>query len=66
MTFPLINNARNILFLVSGKGKAEILRAILTGGEAVYPAQMVRPVNGNLVWMVDSDAASLLEKAKHS
>ncbi|MBM2846306.1 MAG: pgl [Bacteroidetes bacterium] len=66
MTFPLINNARNILFLVSGKGKAEIVRNILTGGDAVYPAQMVRPVSGNLVWMVDSDAASLLEKVKHS
>lgn len=64
MTLPLINNARNILFLVSGKGKANILRDVLASGGA--PARLVQPVDGTLLWLVDSDAASFLEKAHPS
>ena len=65
MTFPLLNNARDILFIVSGMGKAKILLSILTGGGMTYPAQMIRPTHGTLLWMVDSDAAALLEKEPH-
>ena len=62
LTIPVINNAAGVLFLVSGKKKSEILRHVLHGERAGYPAQMVKPVSGWLHWFVDSDAASLLKR----
>lgn len=66
MTPPLINNSREVLFLVTGARKAGMVRQVLTGSfaPADYPAQIVRPANGSLLWMLDTAAASLLsEKA---
>ena len=60
MTFPLLNNAREIVFLVSGQGKASILKTILEGPPGRFPAQMIQPVHGNLTWLLDRDATSLL------
>jgi 6-phosphogluconolactonase len=60
---PLVfNQAREIWFLVTGKGKAETLKNVVEGefNPAVYPAQRIRPVDGNLVWMIDEAAGSLL------
>ena len=58
----LLNQAANILFLVSGKDKAEALRAVLHGEfqPRRYPAQLIRPVQGSLSWLADRDATSLL------
>lgn len=63
MTAPLINQARHILFLVAGKRKAEILKRVTTSSGKVktYPAQLIKPINGELNWFVDSKAASLLK-----
>jgi len=60
MTLPLINNAREIVFHVSGKDKAPIIKAILEGTPGRFPAQMIRPVHGNLTWLLDREAASLV------
>jgi 6-phosphogluconolactonase len=62
MTAPLINHAYNIIFLVSGDDKAEILNKVLTASYQPdkYPAQLIKPVNGNLCWYVDRQAAALL------
>ena len=60
MTFPLLNNAREIVFLVSGKDKAPILKAILEGPPDRFPAQMIQPLDGSLTWLLDQGAASLL------
>jgi 6-phosphogluconolactonase len=64
MTAKLINKARNIVFLVAGDGKAEILRTVLNAPYQPdkYPAQLIKPVDGNLYWYVDSKAANLLNK----
>lgn len=59
MTLPLINNAAAVVFLVSGAEKAEIAREVLRGPKR-YPAQEVRPVNGQLIWLLDREAASKL------
>lgn len=64
LTLPVINAARAVIFLVSGGGKAEALRAVLggpAGGEDPrrYPAGLVRP-GGELLWLVDRPAAALL------
>jgi 6-phosphogluconolactonase len=55
LTLPLINHARCVLFLVSGNGKREAVRAVLGDGEQVrvrYPAARVRP-NSRLLWFLD-------------
>lgn len=62
LTFPILNAASHVLFLVSGPGKAACLKQVLErppAGDPV-PAQRVRPRRGQLEWMVDADAASRL------
>ena len=59
MTLPLINNAASVVFLVSGADKAEIVKSVFEGGNQ-YPAQAVTPTQGELIWMLDKDAASKL------
>ena len=63
MTFPLINAARNINFLVSGSGKAQVLKDVLEGPRQPeqLPAQLIAPNSGKLTWLVDKDAASLVQ-----
>jgi 6-phosphogluconolactonase len=55
MTYPAIESSRRVAFLVTGREKAAILRAIRAGGSQV-PAARVRPV-GELFWFVDRAAA---------
>ena len=59
MTLPLINNAASVVFLVSGAEKAGIVKEVLEGPKR-YPAQEVKPINGELIWMFDREAASKL------
>jgi 6-phosphogluconolactonase len=59
MTLPLLNNGASVVFLVSGAEKAEIVKEVLEG-ENKYPAQAVRPTHGELIWMLDQDAAAYL------
>lgn len=59
MTLPLINNAASVVFLVSGAEKAEIVRQVIKGPKR-YPAQEVRPAEGELRWMLDREAARKL------
>ena len=58
LTLPVINSARAVIFLVAGDGKAEILARALEGvGGAELPARLVRPHDGELLWLVDRAAA---------
>lgn len=54
-TPPLINAAGHIIFMVTGKEKAKAFKEVTEGeyNPELYPAQIIRPVNGELVWMVD-------------
>jgi len=65
LTFPVLNEAREILFLVSGENKAEALRDVLEGlpTREKRPAVGVHPVDGTLTWLVDEAAASRLTRA---
>lgn len=63
LTFPVLNAAAQVVFLVSGGPKAEIVRDIFTTTNGAYPSQMVHPREGKLLWMLDRPAASLLEAA---
>ena len=60
MTLPVLNNAQEVLLLVSGEEKAETLNRVLTGSEHQYPVQKIKPNNGSLTWLIDSAAASRL------
>jgi 6-phosphogluconolactonase len=61
LTYPVLNHALEVLFLVSGQGKAPILRDIFDPAmKGRYPAQAVQPEHGKVLWIVDRDAAGLL------
>ncbi|MBE7177933.1 MAG: 6-phosphogluconolactonase [Mucilaginibacter polytrichastri] len=60
MTAPMINDSRQTAFLLYGKGKAEAVREVIKGEPNVpqHPAQLIKPVNGQLHWFMDKEAAS--------
>jgi 6-phosphogluconolactonase len=58
LTYPALNRARLVLFLVIGEKKAQALAAIQQGDDR--PAARVRPAEGQVVWVADRPAASLL------
>ena len=64
LTPAVFNDARHVLFLVSGASKAEAVAAALGDEDdpTRYPAQRVRPEEGEVVWFLDQEAAGLLEK----
>lgn len=66
LTAPVINAARHVWFLVSGKDKAAAAAAVLEGPHEPerYPAQLVAPSDGELVWFIDAAAAAELRGAK--
>jgi 6-phosphogluconolactonase len=57
ITYPVIDSSRRVAFLVTGREKAAILRAIRAGSSEA-PASRVRPV-GELFWFVDQAAAAV-------
>jgi 6-phosphogluconolactonase len=61
-TFPVLNAGHTVAFLVSGTDKAPVLHLVLEDnvpGEQ-YPAKMVQPKDGKLIWFLDRAAASAL------
>ena len=62
LTFPVLNAAAEVIFLVSGAEKAKAVKAALGEG-ATLPAAMVRPADGRLRWLLDAPAAALLGQA---
>jgi len=65
LTVPVFNHAKHLVWLVSGVDKAAVVRAILAGPEQPdeLPAEMIRPVRGSSVWLLDRAAASLLQRS---
>lgn len=52
MTLPLLNQAKNVLFLISGKQKGQILQTIMDHPQKAqiqYPAARIKPKN-QLIW----------------
>jgi 6-phosphogluconolactonase len=60
LTLPAINTARQVLFLVTGQAKAEIVQEVIEGPGGRYPAQRIEPTAGQLTWLLDAAAASRL------
>ncbi|MFO0705342.1 MAG: 6-phosphogluconolactonase [Nitrospira sp.] len=60
LTLGVINRATVVLFLVSGPGKAPVVRSVLrpqTQADRALPAALVKPETGRLIWLLDRSAA---------
>src|SRR5438034_512413 len=57
LTLPVFNAAARVVFLVTGAEKAKVVKAVLSE-RATLPAAMVRPADGELVWLLDRAAAA--------
>lgn len=60
LTWPVINQAREVAFLIEGAGKRDILREVLLGGydPETKPSQLIRPASGKLTFLLDAAAAA--------
>ncbi|WP_428232593.1 6-phosphogluconolactonase [Flavobacterium sp.] len=59
LTAPLINKAEKIIVVAFGEKKAPALKEVTTGtyNPATYPMQLIKPVSGELLFLVDKSAA---------
>jgi len=58
----VINNAKNVLFMVTGKDKSKLIFEIikLKNNFESYPASRINPKNGKLLWLLDTEASGSL------
>jgi 6-phosphogluconolactonase len=62
-TFPVLNSAREVIFLASGPDKSQMIHQVLEAKlNPPLPAQQVQPADGSLLWMLDESAASKLKR----
>ena len=68
LTAAAANQANRVIFLVTRSDKALALKAVLEGPyePEQLPAQLIQPASGNLLWLVDQAAASLLATGTHN
>ena len=62
LTAPVVNNAARVMFVVGGALKAQAVKDVLEGPRDPdrFPAQLIQPTDGELVWLLDKSAARLL------
>jgi 6-phosphogluconolactonase len=62
MTIPMINAGQKVVFLIAGESKAGVVRDVITGPQQPeqLPAQLIQPAHGDLIWLLDSAAATKL------
>ncbi len=66
-TLGVINQANVVVFLVTGSGKAQIVKTILEpsrDADRRLPASLVRPERGRLIWLLDASAAKELRNRR--
>ncbi len=56
LTLPVINSARQVISLVSGKAKAAVVRSVVKGTDKSLPASRVQPKSRQLTWLLDKEA----------
>ncbi len=61
LTYPVINNARNAMFLVAGEDKADTVKEVVEG-DSDLPAKLVQPESGKLTWYLDQSSARALDR----
>jgi 6-phosphogluconolactonase len=62
MTAPFINRSAEVVMLITGASKAARLNEVLFGPRDPMrmPIQLIEPVSGNVIWMLDAAAATQL------
>jgi 6-phosphogluconolactonase len=66
LTIPLLECSLLTVFMVEGEEKANVLKTVIEGplDTTTFPAQLIAPLNGELIGMVDNAAAKLLAEIK--
>lgn len=69
LSLPVINNGRDVIFLVAGESKADVVRKIINGIDTTSPSAQVDPINGNLFYFIDKPASeeigNILRRSQH-
>ena len=62
LTLPILNSGQAIVFVVTGARKAHIVQQVVQGSQEgkSLPAQLIKPISGNVYWLLDEEAAKLL------
>ncbi len=62
LTFPVLNGAAEIVFLVAGASKKNIVAKVLEANSSAanFPAAQIQPCDGRVTWFISRDAASAL------
>ncbi|GGA66969.1 6-phosphogluconolactonase [Edaphobacter acidisoli] len=65
LTWPVINQGREVAFLIEGAAKAQVLHDVFLGQYQpdTYPSQIIRPASGKLTLLLDAAAAAKLPPA---
>ena len=68
LTSPVINQGREVAFLIEGAAKAQVLHDVFLGPfqPDTYPSQIIRPASGRLTLLLDSAAAAKLPEPANS
>ena len=68
LTWPVINQGREVAFLIEGAGKTQVLHDVFLGPyqPETYPSQLIRPASGRLTLLLDAAAAAKLPKPANS
>ncbi len=64
LTAPVVNLSKRIAFLVSGQDKADAVAHIFSDNynPDLYPAQVIKPIYGELFWFLDEAAGIRVQK----
>ena len=64
LTWPVINAAKEVVFLIEGAAKADVLHEVLFGPRDPdrLPSQLIKPVNGTLIFLLDEAAAAKITR----
>lgn len=64
LTAPVVNLSNRISFLVSGQDKMDAVSHVLLNEYTpdMYPAQVIKPLSGELFWFLDEAAAMRVKK----
>lgn len=68
LTAPVINQGREVAFLIEGEQKAQVVHDVFLGPRqpGTYPSQLIRPASGRLTLLLDAAAASKLPEPDKS
>ena len=61
LTLPVINSAKNVILIARGREKAMVIKKVIEEKDVSLPATLVNPDRGRLVFLLDSEAGSLLK-----